>query len=1110
MSTRDSRIVHTSKFSLAPFLITTWLLIGLCTHSSGQLVYQQIEVLPTGFIPGSNGSDPSMGVSPMGQLIEGLDGKLIGTASSSDFLDFNGFEGSVFRVNKDGSNFVPLWKFGTMPFDGSNSLAGVVQGIDGSIYGTTYFGGSNNFGAIFKLISAGNGGYTNKILKSFTGINGDGANPTCKLIIGTDGWLYGTTYNGGTNNVGVIFKMLTNGGSFTTLHTFSAASTDSSHPYAGLVQGTNGMLFGVSSNGAASGRGAIFRIATNGTGYTNLRSFSGPTADGAFPVANLVCDTSNVLYGVTLAGGVNNSGTVFKINGDGTGYGILMSFNDAAGGAQPRGALMIGTDGLLYGTTELGGNTGDGTVFRLNRSGSGYSVLHSFNFNSNANNDGRDPQGGLLQGTDGGIYGTAFDGGQDQFGGSQIGTIFSLGLRPPNDAFTNHIALVGPDAVASGFNLNATIENNEPTHVNLVMTTNNPEVTFGTNSIWWTWSGLPNGLVSIVDDANTVDSIIDVYTIPTCTPPPSGLVNWWRGENNGTDSAGGNTAVLTNGVTFATGKVGRAFSFDGIDDMLLVNGSAIAPPWSAEFWVNRQATTNDSAVLIGDNATALKLEQYPNIKKVGFTIWGVRDYNFTNSTPVPIGVWTHLVIVGSTSNLQLYVNGAFVDSINTNWTLPRGTIGYDLARGNKKQLKGLLDDISLYNRMLTPGEIQSLYNAGAAGKCGGAPALTVDLTNLMSVASSTAPHSGLSNRVSFFANSSTTYYVSASGTVDENLGPRFAGSGPISLSMRTLDLRMLSVNASNNANGTTTFTNSILQIGNAGSVTRGPLRIELIAQAGLSSAASSNAGAFLLPDRLLSTYLLNSPTTLAPNSTTNISISGLCPAPTNYVFAGMTNPIGWGVFAQLEEQVGTNWFTQDKDLVLYSVWPTNNGFQGPGGGVVRINPTGGGAVVRLTNTTILGPLSVTEGTTNAYQGFARFSDGGTFTFSNTVWTSSLFSINTNGLFAAGSVSSDTPVTLNCYYVFNDKTNNAATNVTVLNLPPPRLTNFTVLANKQFQLTINGVPGRMHVIEATTNLATPTLWTALATSTIGPGGTLIFTDPAAPGLSRRFYRVHEAQ
>jgi hypothetical protein len=286
------------------------------------------------------------------------------------------------------------------------------------------------------------------------------------------------------------------------------------------------------------------------------------------------------------------------------------------------------------------------------------------------------------------------------------------------------------------------------------------------------------------------------------------------------------------------------------------------------------------------------------------------------------------------------------------------------------------------------------------------------------------------------------------------------------------------------------------------------LRVELIAQAGFSTSASSNAGVFLLPDRLLTNYVLINPTTVQPGATTNISISGICPAPTNYIFAGITNPIGWGVFAQLEEQIGTNWLTKDKELLTYSIWPTNGGFQGPGGGIIRINPSGTNAIVHLLSTSIFGPLSVNEGTSNAYQGFVRFSDGGTFTFSNTVWTASRFTITTNGLFHSDAVTSNTPVTLGCYYVYDNRTNNASTNILVLDLPGPSLTNFTVLPNKQFQFVVSGVPGRSHVIEAATNLAAPIIWTVLATNPTGPSGTWIFTDPASSTLSRRFYRAHE--
>jgi hypothetical protein len=729
-------------------------------------------------------------------------------------------------------------------------------------------------------------------------------------------------------------------------------------------------------------------------------------------------------------------------------------------------------------------------VFKLNKNGSSYTVLHNFAFGFGSTGDGSDPEAGLLQGSDGALYGTTFAGGTNIFGSSKFGTIFSLGPRPPNDDFTNRISLVGPDAIASGFNLNASLETNEPVHADLVMTTNLVPA-FGTNSIWWSWSGLPNGLVTIQDDADIVDAIIDVYT----SVGTSNLVNWWRGENNGNDSAGANNATLVGGIGFAPGFLGNAFSFDGIDDRLRIGASAIAPPWSAEFWVNRQATTNDSAVLIGDTNTALKLEQYQNTKKVGITVWNVRDYTFNYTAP--IGSWTYLVFVGRSTNVELYANGVSQGTIAvTNFTLPRGTIGYDEAQGNIKQMKGLLDEISLYNRNLSANEIQGLYTQGKT-----------NFVNLVPLASSTAPppfHYGLSNRVSFVANSSATYHIAVSGTVQENMGPTFAGSGPISLSMRTLNLRILSLTTVSNTDSTLKFTNSV-QIGNAGGSPRGPLRLELIAQAGFSTAASSNAGTFLLPDRVLGTFSV-SPANLAPSTTTTNIVFGVCPAPTNYIVAGTTNSIGWGVFAQLEEQVGTNWFVKDKDLLTYSIWPTNAGFQGPGGGIIRINPGGTNAIVRLLSTTIFGPLSVNEGTTNAYQGFVRFSDGGTFTFSNTVWSASRFTITTNGLFHSDPVTVNTPVTLGCYYIYDNKTNNASTNIMVLDLPGPRLTNFTLLPSKQLQFTVNGVPGRSHVIETTTNLFAPVFWTPLATNPTSPSGTWLFTDPA--NLSRRFYRAHE--
>lgn len=209
----------------------------------------------------------------------------------------------------------------------------------------------------------------------------------------------------------------------------------------------------------------------------------------------------------------------------------------------------------------------------------------------------------------------------------------------------------------------------------------------------------------------------------SCVTPPAGLVNWWSANSNALDQAGTLNGTLVNGTTYAPGMVGSAFSFDGTNDIVRFNGTAISPPWSAEFWIYRQAGITDSVVLLGDTDTALKLEQYPNTKKVGITWWGVADFSFNYIAPT--GAWTHLVFLGTPTNTQLYVNGGYQDTINTNLTLARGQMGNDIAGRFDKPLKGLVDEASLYNRLLTPAEIQSFYLAGAAGKCNPTQSVTV-------------------------------------------------------------------------------------------------------------------------------------------------------------------------------------------------------------------------------------------------------------------------------------------------------------------------------------------------------------------------------------------------
>jgi uncharacterized repeat protein (TIGR03803 family) len=195
----------------------------------------------------------------------------------------------------------------------------------------------------------------------------DGAYPYEALAEGTDGSFYGTTTLGGANGDGTVFK-ITPAGALTTLHSFDG--TDGTHPTAGLVEGTNGNFYGTTCgsgpacNGFSAGNGTVFEITPSGTLRT-LHSFDG--TDGANPFGGLVEGTDGNFYGTTTLGGANGEGTVFKITPGDT-LTTLYNFcaqGGCADGYYPYGALLQGTDGVFYGTTEEGGADGDGTVFSL-------------------------------------------------------------------------------------------------------------------------------------------------------------------------------------------------------------------------------------------------------------------------------------------------------------------------------------------------------------------------------------------------------------------------------------------------------------------------------------------------------------------------------------------------------------------------------------------------------------------------------------------------------------------------------------------------------------------------------------------------------------------------
>jgi uncharacterized repeat protein (TIGR03803 family) len=359
---------------------------------------------------GTDGSAPEAG------LVQATDGNLYGTTSygGSDGICSRGLGcGTVFAITPSGT-LTTLHSFDRR--DGDTPSAGLVQATNGNLYGTAAYGGANGScprsgcGTVFKITTTG----TLTTLRSFDGT--DGEDPLAGLVQASNGNLYGTTFAGGAGNAGTVFA-ITPSDTLTTLHSFEG--TDGEFPDAGLVQATNGKFYGTVYLGGATFDGTVFKITPSGT-LTTLHGFDG--GDGTGPDAALVQAAGGDFYGITRYGGAGNDGTVFKITPSGT-LTMLHSF-DGTDGALPEG-LVQATNGDFYGTTIEGGTNNGGTVFTITPSGT---LTTLYNFCSQGNcTDGSQPEAGLIQDTNGTFYGTTYGG-----GANDDGTVFSLsvGLGP--------------------------------------------------------------------------------------------------------------------------------------------------------------------------------------------------------------------------------------------------------------------------------------------------------------------------------------------------------------------------------------------------------------------------------------------------------------------------------------------------------------------------------------------------------------------------------------------------------------------------------------------------------------------------------------------------------
>jgi uncharacterized repeat protein (TIGR03803 family) len=334
-------------------------------------------------------------------LATASDGALYGTTAGGG----TNHNGSVFRITTNGL-LNTIYSF-TGSYDGCTPYGGLVQAGDGSLYGTTYYGGSSNAGTVFRITTGG----VLTTLYQFSGA--DGRNPRAGLVQAGNGILYGTTYSGGSGNAGTIFG-ITTGGAFTAIYSFTGGA-DGGYPFARLMQADDGNLYGTTISGGTAGHGTIFRITSAGS-FSNLYSF-GNGFDGANPYAALMQASDGYLYGTAESGGYSGVGTIFRISTNGA-FGVILSFGSGSGSpGYPYAGLMQASDGNFYGTAALGGTISHGAVFELNTNGA-FTQLYAF-----SGGDGQWPLAELVQAADGNLYGTT------QIGGTNgNGTVFQLPL----------------------------------------------------------------------------------------------------------------------------------------------------------------------------------------------------------------------------------------------------------------------------------------------------------------------------------------------------------------------------------------------------------------------------------------------------------------------------------------------------------------------------------------------------------------------------------------------------------------------------------------------------------------------------------------------------------
>ena len=273
--------------------------------------------------------------------------------------------GTVYKITPDGT-FTVLHSFlGAAASEGSDPTGPLTQGADGNLYGVTYYGGTDTTGTVYKITPTG----TLTTVHSFSHLDGNGIAPEGALFLSSNGNFYGTATGGGSGGYGSVFKMTTKG-KITVLHNFTGSATDGGTPTGGVIQGADGSFYGATYFGGASSEGTLFKV-TTANKFTLLHSFNLAADYGILPTEGVVQATDGNIYGVTTSyagGGYANNGSAFKFSTakKGGGFSVLFDFSGAVY-PLPDSPFLTHTNGLLYGSTYQGGQYSLGLVYSSNQ-----------------------------------------------------------------------------------------------------------------------------------------------------------------------------------------------------------------------------------------------------------------------------------------------------------------------------------------------------------------------------------------------------------------------------------------------------------------------------------------------------------------------------------------------------------------------------------------------------------------------------------------------------------------------------------------------------------------------------------------------------------------------